>query len=1116
MDRSQPKLKITFILFILISSALSLIPPQSETSNRGDIKPLDDFQATQDFTMATRGLRVDVDVGIENVIDVTAKTQPDHYPGMPITISCTVRNYLNSNIPQAFEVVFTIDDNVPDVPGYHYQANQTITTAQLPPNGAVNLTWNWTPPLHAPPGSSWNFLEGDHTFTAIFTVIYDGDINTGNNQMKLDIIVKKSPYDIEIISGWGGIPEPVKTIKIEYGTTTIFHLNFTVFNFGKETWVDFEVIPSTGWQISITPPIFLASGANSTNENLTINVFPTIKREYSPANIELPITIKVICRSYPIEYDTEIFKVIVSFIPYPWIIIPYTITVQPGVIYVNFTIINDGNGLDSFRSEATVGQTPFEINKLKEQGWNATVHSGKFSKILERGENHTVTVKIEIPSTVPAGTPCLVNLTVFSERAEFICPGHPYAVLSGFVYIYSKSYKDADIQDYVPAIDMMPGSEATITFSVRNIGNGIDKTITCNVTEIPEGWNYTIDTSDIPFTGLGRQAVADIKLTIKTPKQVNIGEYIIKIAAISEDKIKDESNITIYILESEGIELSSEASWFVIEPGIDNIFNVSIENLGNSQNYFKLVTYCEPSQAGLEEFIVLEYDSVLLGSYVKNNLTVTIKVPKDFPADSDLHTYNLDDYELQIFIVKENAPEINDSLNVGIHINPIYSFEPSENFLIDYIVRNSGVGTRYKINISNTGNFRDTIRFSVEGINGSNTSWLSMPIRLDLEFQEYQYLFIDVDPPRSDLLLDDYEFIIKCISKGIELSRRSIKLVLKAIDFDLKITNIRIENKISDNFKIIEGQTVDISADVSYDFQELEPAKYKLPVDIDPRNSMVNITLLDNTHEIFNGTTVVNFFTDEATRRVTLSWTALHVDMHKLTVTVDPEDYVTESNEDNNTAEFFVQVDVPLSAGSGNSYIILITANSAIILTSTVILIGAAAFIGGTEVGKYNLLVGLLPLYTRIKRDKILDHEARGMIRGYIIANPGVHFNYLKRELGLKNGALAYHLKVLERGEFIKIQRDGMYTRLYPMKNGAYYKGAFNGVRLSELQKKIVRQIRVKPGITQKKIIAQTGIKQQTVSRNINVLVEKDVIKVQKKGRESCCYFNSEIELENS
>jgi predicted transcriptional regulator len=138
------------------------------------------------------------------------------------------------------------------------------------------------------------------------------------------------------------------------------------------------------------------------------------------------------------------------------------------------------------------------------------------------------------------------------------------------------------------------------------------------------------------------------------------------------------------------------------------------------------------------------------------------------------------------------------------------------------------------------------------------------------------------------------------------------------------------------------------------------------------------------------------------------------------------------------------------------------------------------------------------------------------MIRGYIIANPGVHFNYLKRELKLKNGSLAYHLKVLEQAEFIKIEREGMYTRLYPMKNGAYYKGAFNGVRLSETQKKIVRQIRIKPGITQKKIIERTNIKQQTVSRNISALEEKKVINIKRKGRETYCYFNKEIELKDN
>ena len=65
----------------------------------------------------------------------------------------------------------------------------------------------------------------------------------------------------------------------------------------------------------------------------------------------------------------------------------------------------------------------------------------------------------------------------------------------------------------------------------------------------------------------------------------------------------------------------------------------------------------------------------------------------------------------------------------------------------------------------------------------------------------------------------------------------------------------------------------------------------------------------------------------------------------------------------------------------------------------------------GTEVGKYRLSVlFLLPLYTRLHKEEVLDNETRGMIRGAISTDPGIHFSEIMRRLKLSNGNALYHL----------------------------------------------------------------------------------------------------------
>ncbi len=95
-------------------------------------------------------------------------------------------------------------------------------------------------------------------------------------------------------------------------------------------------------------------------------------------------------------------------------------------------------------------------------------------------------------------------------------------------------------------------------------------------------------------------------------------------------------------------------------------------------------------------------------------------------------------------------------------------------------------------------------------------------------------------------------------------------------------------------------------------------------------------------------------------------------------------------------------------------------------------LIVISIMFGFTEPGKYRILLLFLPLYTRLNKDEILDQSTKENIHGYIIANPGEHYNVIRKRLNIRNGTLAYHLNVLKREKLIKSRRDGIYKRFYP------------------------------------------------------------------------------------
>ena len=167
--------------------------------------------------------------------------------------------------------------------------------------------------------------------------------------------------------------------------------------------------------------------------------------------------------------------------------------------------------------------------------------------------------------------------------------------------------------------------------------------------------------------------------------------------------------------------------------------------------------------------------------------------------------------------------------------------------------------------------------------------------------------------------------------------------------------------------------------------------------------------------------------------------------------------------------------------------------------------IGFFAVIGSTEIGKNKFLSLALPLYTKLNRVEILDHYTRGKIHGYILANPGDHYNSIKKALGISNGSFAYHLHVLEREGMIKSKRDGLFKRFYPFKAQV---SQDNGSHLNDTQKIIVKKIRETPGITQKDIATMMGVSRSTINYHINKLTADEIVSTVRWGISVQYYLN--------
>jgi predicted transcriptional regulator len=167
-----------------------------------------------------------------------------------------------------------------------------------------------------------------------------------------------------------------------------------------------------------------------------------------------------------------------------------------------------------------------------------------------------------------------------------------------------------------------------------------------------------------------------------------------------------------------------------------------------------------------------------------------------------------------------------------------------------------------------------------------------------------------------------------------------------------------------------------------------------------------------------------------------------------------------------------------------------------------------AVGLGGllTEIGKWALLSLFIPLYSRIKKEKLLDQPIRFKIHGYIIGNPGAHFGLIKQALEIPNGQLVYHLKRLMQAKMIYAKEDGIRKRFYPVD---FPKLQIEEYYLTDTEEKILNVIEKNSGISQKMVASKMGISRQVAGYHLAKMEQIEVIKKEIVGRESRYYTNN-------
>ena len=124
------------------------------------------------------------------------------------------------------------------------------------------------------------------------------------------------------------------------------------------------------------------------------------------------------------------------------------------------------------------------------------------------------------------------------------------------------------------------------------------------------------------------------------------------------------------------------------------------------------------------------------------------------------------------------------------------------------------------------------------------------------------------------------------------------------------------------------------------------------------------------------------------------------------------------------------------------------------------------------------------------------------MIRGYILVHPGDSYSDIRRNLGLSNGTLSYHLTVLAREGIVRSHARGSRKLFYPRDARL----PNDGGGMHEVQIRMLRAIEQIPGLAVTDLAGALGITSQLALYHLRALAKEGRIRFERRGFRLRCF----------
>jgi DNA-binding transcriptional ArsR family regulator len=150
---------------------------------------------------------------------------------------------------------------------------------------------------------------------------------------------------------------------------------------------------------------------------------------------------------------------------------------------------------------------------------------------------------------------------------------------------------------------------------------------------------------------------------------------------------------------------------------------------------------------------------------------------------------------------------------------------------------------------------------------------------------------------------------------------------------------------------------------------------------------------------------------------------------------------------------------------------------------------------------KWTGLFALLPLYSHIRDDEILDDANRAGIYRLIQTEPGISTKDIAERLGLAWGTVTHHLGKLEKRRFVVSKKYGKYRRYFANGEGGTEQKDQVAVLRLDRTGDIAALIRSNPGLTQKAVSGLLGVSSSTILWHVKRLEGAQLITKVRDGK---------------